>query len=112
MADAPMLRQVWINLISNAIKYSSYSSSPEIIISCYSTENEYVFLVRDNGVGFDKAYSSKLFKVFQRLHSTRQFEGSGVGLAIVEKIVGRHDGRVWADGEVDKGATFYFSIPK
>lgn len=110
-ADINTIRQVWINLISNAIKYSGNKKHPYIEIDSESRDGQIVFSVKDNGVGFDQQYSHKLFKVFQRLHSPEEFEGTGVGLALVEKIVSRHGGKVWAKGEVDKGACFYFSLP-
>ncbi len=110
-ADRNTIRQVWINLISNAIKYSGNKKEPYIEIGSDSINGKMAFYVKDNGVGFDAAYKHKLFKVFQRLHGPEEFEGTGVGLALVEKIVSRHGGKVWADGEVDKGACFYFSLP-
>jgi len=110
-ADASMMRQVWINLITNAVKYSGNSIAPEIQIGSFKENNMLVFFVEDNGVGFDEKYKNKLFKVFQRLHSAEEFEGTGIGLAIVEKIVSKHGGLVWAEAEVNKGASFYFSLP-
>jgi light-regulated signal transduction histidine kinase (bacteriophytochrome) len=110
-ADINTIRQVWINLISNAIKYSGNKQQPNIEIDSESRNGQIVFSVKDNGVGFDQQYSHKLFKVFQRLHGPEEFEGTGVGLALVEKIVSRHGGKVWAKGEIDKGACFYFSLP-
>ncbi len=110
-ADLNTIRQVWINLISNAIKYSSSRNDASIEIGSYAENKEIVFYVRDNGVGFNNEYKHKLFKVFQRLHGADEFEGTGVGLAIVEKIVSRHGGRVWAEGKENEGACFYFSLP-
>ena len=109
--DISTLKQVWTNLISNATKYSSNNPEPEIEIGCYAENGQTVFFIKDNGVGFDKKYADKLFKVFQRLHNSSEFEGTGIGLAIVEKIISRHEGKVWADSSVGNGACFYFSIP-
>jgi light-regulated signal transduction histidine kinase (bacteriophytochrome) len=109
--DINTIRQVWINLISNAIKYSGGKTNQRIEIGYSLQKDQSVFFVKDNGVGFDIKYSDKLFKVFQRLHGSNEFEGTGVGLAIVEKIISKHGGNVWAEGEVHKGASFYFSLP-
>ncbi|WP_244244875.1 ATP-binding protein [Leptospira koniambonensis] len=109
--DASMLKQVWLNLISNAYKYSSKSQNPFVEIGFVSGEGIRTFFVKDNGVGFDDQYSHKLFKVFQRLHSSEEFHGTGIGLAIVDRIVQRHGGKVWAEGKMGQGATFYFTIP-
>jgi signal transduction histidine kinase len=110
-ADSTYLKQVWINLISNAIKFSSKKGKPEIEIGGYTDEGSNVYFVRDNGVGFKPDYGHKLFGVFQRLHKSDEFEGNGVGLAIVQRIIHRHEGKVWAEGKSGEGATFFFSLP-
>jgi light-regulated signal transduction histidine kinase (bacteriophytochrome) len=112
LADRPMIGQVWHNLISNAVKFSSKTEQPKLEIYCREEEAEIIFEVKDNGVGFEMEYVNKLFGVFQRLHSEKEFPGTGVGLAIVHRIIHRHGGRVWAVGETAKGASFYFSLPK
>ena len=108
--DRAMLQQVWINLLSNALKYSSKAPAPQVHISGRREGDEIIYAVTDNGVGFDMQYYDKLFGVFQRLHSADMFPGTGVGLAIVKRIVQRHGGRVWAEGGIDQGATFYFAL--
>jgi PAS domain S-box-containing protein len=110
-ADPAYIKQVWINLISNAVKFSSMKEKPEIKISGYGEEGYNVYSVSDNGVGFNPEYTNKLFGVFQRLHKGSEFEGNGVGLAIVQRIVQRHGGSVWAEGQEGEGATFYFRLP-
>jgi two-component system sensor histidine kinase/response regulator len=111
-ADHALLTQVWTNLISNAVKYSAKKENPVVEIGCQKNENQTVYYVKDNGAGFNMEYTYKLFGVFQRLHNTEEFEGTGVGLAIVQRIVARHGGKVWAEGKINEGATFYFSLPE
>ncbi len=109
--DVALLRQVWSNLLANALKYSATRPEPSIEIGGTVQAGERIYHVRDNGVGFDMAYAGKLFGVFQRLHRPEEFDGTGVGLAIVQRIVHRHGGRVWAEAAPERGATFFFALP-
>ena len=111
MGEESLLRQVWMNLISNAVKYSSKKEESIVEIGCEKKEKEIIFYVKDNGDGFDMAYYHKLFGVFQRLHRKSDFEGTGIGLATVQKIITKHKGKIWAEGEPKEGAVFYFSLP-
>lgn len=108
--DRAMLRQVWVNLISNALKYTKYRDKTVIVINGTVKNDQTIFSIKDNGAGFNMAYYEKVFGVFQRLHAEREFEGTGAGLAIVQRIVKKHGGEIWAEAEPDKGATFYFWI--
>jgi PAS domain S-box-containing protein len=110
-ADQGLLRQVWVNLITNAIKYSGKKEMPEIEIGSIPSEEETIYFIKDNGSGFDMKYADRLFGVFQRLHNPKEFEGTGVGLAIVHRIITKHGGRIWADAKKNEGAIFYFSLP-
>gem|GEM_PF-840991 len=109
--DISLMRQVWVNLISNAFKFSSRKEIIEIEIGSFKKPDEIIYFIKDNGAGFDMKYVDKLFGVFQRLHTANEFQGTGVGLAIVQRVIYRHGGRIWAEGELNKGAKFIFSIP-
>jgi len=109
--DPGLLLQVWVNLLSNALKFTRQREAAHIEIGCQAGEGgEPVYFVRDNGVGFNMNYASKLFGVFQRLHPADKFEGTGVGLALVQRIIQRHGGRIWAEAQPDAGATFFFTV--
>jgi light-regulated signal transduction histidine kinase (bacteriophytochrome) len=110
-SDSSIIRQVWVNLISNALKFSAKKPNSYIEVGSNTEGSETIYYVKDNGAGFDMSYAEKLFGVFQRLHSSFDYEGTGVGLAIVQRIVIRLKGRVWAEGKIDEGATFYFALP-
>jgi light-regulated signal transduction histidine kinase (bacteriophytochrome) len=107
-----LIREVLINLFSNAIKFAKPGEAAVIEVSGKTHTEEIIYAVRDTGVGFDMQYADQLFRVFQRLHSAEEFEGTGIGLALVQRIIHRHGGRVWAEGKVNEGATFYFTLPK
>lgn len=110
--DYNLVHQVMLNLVSNALKYSSKKEQPVIEISSEKKDNQVIFSVKDNGAGFDMQFANKLFGVFQRLHTDNEFEGTGIGLAIINRIVAKHGGQVWAEGKVDEGAAFYFTLPE
>ena len=112
LGDSVTIKQVWVNLLSNAVKYSKLNKKSIIEIGSEANENEIIYYISDNGAGFDMRYAGKLFGVFQRLHSDEKFEGTGVGLAIVHRIIAKHGGRVWAESKVNEGARFYFALPK
>jgi light-regulated signal transduction histidine kinase (bacteriophytochrome) len=111
-ADVTALRQVLTNLLANAFKFTRPRPLAQIEIRCDISGNEIVCSVRDNGVGFEPQYAPKLFGIFQRLHDADDFEGTGIGLGIVKRIIDKHGGRVWAEGALEHGATFYFTLPR
>jgi len=106
-----MMRQVWMNLISNALKFSAQREQITLSVTYQAEKENTIYCVKDNGAGFNMKYADKLFNVFQRLHSDEEFKGTGVGLAVVQRIIHRHGGRVWAEAEEENGAAFYFSVP-
>jgi PAS domain S-box-containing protein len=110
-ADKSLLRQVWINLLTNALKFTRLRDQALVEVGCRQERDEVIYYVQDNGAGFDMRYAGRLFDVFQRFHREDEFEGTGIGLAIVQRIISRHGGRVWAEGKVNAGATFYFTLP-
>jgi light-regulated signal transduction histidine kinase (bacteriophytochrome) len=109
-ADHALTKQIWVNLISNAIKYSSKKSTPIIEIGSFEENKEIIYYIKDNGAGFDMRFAHNLFGVFKRLHDRSDFDGIGVGLALANRIIKMHEGRIWADAEVGKGATFFFTL--
>jgi len=109
--DPTMVRQVLFNLLSNAIKFSKSKENRVIEIGSLAGETQHTYYVKDNGVGFDMAHAGRLFEVFERLHPSKEYEGTGIGLAIVHRVIHRQGGKVWAEGEIGKGATFYFTLP-
>jgi len=110
--DEALMRQVFVNLLSNAIKFTRNRKVAVIEIGAQSDVERHTYYVRDNGVGFDPKYTNKLFGVFQRLHRADEFEGTGVGLALVQRIINRHGGHIWAEAKLNEGATFHFTLPK
>jgi light-regulated signal transduction histidine kinase (bacteriophytochrome) len=112
LGDRSLLRLVIVNLVSNAVKFTSSRPQAEIKIGCNDEDDKFTCSISDNGVGFDMKYAERLFGVFQRLHTEEEFEGTGIGLATVQRIISRHGGRIWAEGSVGQGATFYFTLPK
>ncbi len=110
--DLPMVRQVVVNFLTNAIKFTRTVETPVIEVGGHKQEMKNIYYVRDNGIGFDRKSGERLFGMFQRIHSPEQFEGTGIGLFMIKQIIEKHGGKVWAEGEPEKGATFYFSLPR
>jgi light-regulated signal transduction histidine kinase (bacteriophytochrome) len=111
VADPSLLKQVLVNLEANALKFTRHCARPMIEIDGWRNQDECLYCIRDNGAGFDMRYSDKLFGIFQRLHRADEFEGTGIGLSIAQRVIERHGGRIWADAEMGKGATFTFTLP-
>jgi len=111
-ADSATIQQLWVNLVSNAIKYTRHKENAVIEIGSEERDDSLTYYIKDNGAGFDMRYYEKLFGVFQRLHSDKEFEGTGVGLAIVQRIISKHGGQIWAEAKPDEGATFYFTLKR
>jgi K+-sensing histidine kinase KdpD len=111
-ADATLIRQVWTNLLSNAVKYTAKKPVATIEVGFQQTDDHIIYFVKDNGAGFDMAYATELFGVFKRMHTVKEFDGIGIGLSLTDRIVTKHDGKIWADARVNQGATFYFTLPK
>jgi signal transduction histidine kinase len=109
--DKILIKQVWDNLMSNAIKYSSKTTKAEITVGATMTENEVTYYIKDNGIGFDMKFSDRLFELFSRLHSDQEYLGTGVGLSLVDRIIKKHNGKIWAESKPNTGSTFYFSLP-
>jgi light-regulated signal transduction histidine kinase (bacteriophytochrome) len=110
--DRTLIRQVYRNLLENSVKFTRVRDTAVIEAGAYVQDNETVYYVRDNGIGFEMKFYDKLFGVFQRLHSDEEYQGTGIGLALIQRIVHRHGGRVWGEGKVDEGACFYFTLPE
>jgi light-regulated signal transduction histidine kinase (bacteriophytochrome) len=110
--DRMLIHQVFMNLLSNAVKYSAKKKSPEIRVGSFKEQEECVFYIKDNGTGFSMDHVEQIFGVFQRLHNEADYEGTGIGLAIVQRIIIKHGGRVWAEGKPNEGAVFYFTLPQ
>jgi light-regulated signal transduction histidine kinase (bacteriophytochrome) len=110
LADPTLLKQVYSNLLSNAFKFTQHQGEAKVIVGSQEEQGEKVYFVRDNGVGFDMGYEEEVFGVFQRLHNDGEYKGTGAGLAIVQRIIQRHGGRIWVQSAVGKGATFYFTF--
>ena len=109
-ADYTLMKQLLANLFSNALKYASKKPRQKVKLGWITHKNKIIYFIKDNGVGFDMRYAAKMFDTFQRLHSKAEYEGTGIGLSIVKRIVNKHGGEIWAESEVDKGTTIYFSI--